>query len=67
MRPTMRFVELKSEAQSDLQSLRRARERLVAERTALLRDPDGRWRVAGAGGVTVLLGGREVGLDALPG
>ena len=39
----------------------------VAERTALLRDPDGTWRVAGAGGVSVLLGGREVGLDALPG
>jgi cyanophycinase len=39
----------------------------VAERTALLRDPDWGWRVAGAGGVTVLLGGREVGLDALPG
>jgi transposase len=36
MRPTMRFVELKSEAQSDLQSLHRARERLVAERTALI-------------------------------
>jgi cyanophycinase len=39
----------------------------VAERTALLRDPDGRWRVAGAGGVTVLVGGEVVGLDALPG
>ncbi len=39
----------------------------VAERTALLRDPDGSWRVSGAGAVTVLLGGREVGLDALPG
>jgi cyanophycinase len=39
----------------------------VAERTALLRDPDGSWRVAGAGGVTVLLGGEDVGLKALPG
>jgi cyanophycinase len=39
----------------------------VAERTALLRDPDGSWRVAGAGGVTVLLGGEDVGLEALPG
>jgi cyanophycinase len=39
----------------------------VAERTALLRDPDGSWRVSGTGAVTVLLGGREVGLDALPG
>ncbi len=35
-RPTMRFVEVKSEAQSDMQSLHRARERLVAERTALI-------------------------------
>jgi transposase len=35
-RPTMRFVELKSEAQLDLQSLHRARDRLVSERTALI-------------------------------
>lgn len=35
-RPTMRFVAVKSEAQSDMQSLHRARERLVAERTALI-------------------------------
>lgn len=35
-RPTMRFVAVKSEAQSDLQSLHRARERLIAERTALI-------------------------------
>jgi len=35
-RPTMRFVEVKSAAQSDMQSLHRARERLVAERTALI-------------------------------
>jgi transposase len=34
-RPTMRFVELKSEAQLDMQSLHRARDRLVGERTAL--------------------------------
>ena len=33
-RPTMRFVELKSEAQLDMQSLHRARDRLVGERTA---------------------------------
>jgi cyanophycinase len=39
----------------------------IAERTALLRDPGGAWRAAGEGGVTVLLGGRAVGLDALPG
>jgi transposase len=36
MRPTMRFVPVKSQAQSDLQSLHRARERLVGERTALV-------------------------------
>jgi transposase len=36
MRPTMRFVPIKTLAQSDLQSLHRARERLVAERTALI-------------------------------
>lgn len=35
-RPTMRFVTLKSEAQLDLQSLHRARERLVLARTALI-------------------------------
>src|SRR4028118_1602177 len=33
-RPTMRFVELKGEAQLDPQSLHRARDRLVGERTA---------------------------------
>jgi len=36
MRPTMRFVPVKSEAQLEMQSLHRARERLVAERTALI-------------------------------
>jgi len=35
-RPTMRFVSIKSESQSDIQSLHRARERLVSERTALI-------------------------------
>ena len=35
-RPTMRFVELKSEIQLDMQSLHRARDRLVGERTALI-------------------------------
>jgi transposase len=35
-RPTMRFVELKSAEQLDVQVLHRARERLVAERTALI-------------------------------
>ncbi len=35
-RPTMRFVELKSEAQLDGQILHRARSRLVGQRTALI-------------------------------
>jgi transposase len=35
-RPTMRFVELKSAEQLDVQVLHRARDRLVAERTALI-------------------------------
>jgi transposase len=32
----MRFVELKSEEQLDMQTLHRARDRLVGERTALI-------------------------------
>ena len=35
-RPTMRFVELKNQEQLDMQSLHRARARLVNERTALI-------------------------------
>ena len=35
-RPTMRFVELKSPDQLDMQTLHRARDRLVGERTALI-------------------------------
>ncbi|MGH6852206.1 MAG: IS110 family transposase [Methylocella sp.] len=35
-RPTMRFVAVKSQVQSDIQALHRARERLVSERTALI-------------------------------
>ena len=35
-RPTMRFVELKSADQLDMQSLHRVRDRLVGERTALV-------------------------------
>jgi transposase len=35
-RPTMRFVELKNEAQLDMQSLHRACDRLIGERTALI-------------------------------
>ncbi|MEX0409760.1 IS110 family transposase [Aquibium sp. LZ166] len=34
-RPTMRFVELKSEEQPDVQTLHRVRDRLVSERTSL--------------------------------
>ena len=34
-RPTMRFVELKSEEQLDIQTLHRVRDRLVSERTSL--------------------------------
>lgn len=35
-RPTMRFVEMKTEAQLDMQTLHRARDRLVRDRTALI-------------------------------
>ena len=35
-RPTMRFVPVKSQEQSDIQALHRARSRLIAERTALI-------------------------------
>jgi cyanophycinase len=38
----------------------------IDERTALVRAGDGRWRVAGAGEVTVFLHGQVAGLDALP-
>src|SRR3954453_17769182 len=41
-RPTMRFVELKSERQLDMQTLHRARDRLVGERTALINQLRGR-------------------------
>src|ERR1700758_2574707 len=35
-RPTMRFVNLKSQEQLDMQTLHRSRDRLVGERTALI-------------------------------
>lgn len=38
----------------------------ITERTALLRDPDGTWRGAGAGSVRVFVDGEEAGLGALP-
>jgi hypothetical protein len=37
----------------------------VDERTALLWSPEGGWRKAGAGGVTVWLDGQRAGLEAL--
>jgi transposase len=36
-RPTMRFVALKSQDQLDMQTLHRSRDRLVGERTALIK------------------------------
>jgi cyanophycinase len=39
----------------------------IDERTALLRSPDGHWRLAGEGNATVWLGGLRVGLEALDG
>ncbi len=39
----------------------------IPERSALLRDPDGTWRQAGAGTVRVFVDGVEAGLGALPG
>jgi cyanophycinase len=38
----------------------------IDERTALLRDPAGRWRSAGAGSVTVWVDGTERSLEVLP-
>jgi cyanophycinase len=37
----------------------------IDERTALLRDRDGRWRTAGAGSVTIWVDGKRAGLEAL--
>ncbi len=39
----------------------------IEERTALIREPGGAWRVAGAGQVHVFQGGRPAGLGVLPG
>ncbi len=38
----------------------------IPERTALIRDPDGSWRVAGQGDVTIYLDGKPASLDVLP-
>ena len=37
----------------------------IDERTALIREPDGTWRAAGAGGVAVYVDGEQRGLDTL--
>jgi cyanophycinase len=39
----------------------------VPERTALIREPDGTWRQAGAGEVEVYVNGEPAGMGALPG
>src|SRR6185369_17809180 len=56
-RPTMRFVDLKSVDQLDMQSLHRARDRLVGERTALVNQMRG---VLLERGVTVPQGRRRL-------
>ncbi len=63
-RPTMRFVELKREVQLDMQSLHRARDRLVGQRTALINQLRG---VLLERGIVVPQGRRklELQLDAL--
>ena len=58
-RPTMRFVELKSEAQLDLQTQHRARDRLVGERTALINQLRG---VLAERGILVPQGRRKLDL-----
>jgi transposase len=65
MRPTMRFVPVKSMEQQDLQSLHRARDRLICQRTALINHtrgllaeygivlPQGAWRFIARAPTTV--------------
>jgi transposase len=64
-RPTMRFVAVKTEAQLDMQSLHRARDRLVAERTALINQLRG---VLLERGIAIPQGRRKLALElaALP-
>lgn len=38
----------------------------VPERTALIREPDGRWRQSGAGEIKVFVNGQPAGIDSLP-
>jgi transposase len=63
-RPTMRFVDLKSSEQLDLQTLHRVRSRLVAERTSLINQARA---ILLERGVTFPAGRRkfEVGLEVL--
>ncbi len=68
-RPTMRFVELKAEEQLDMQTLHRARDRLVGERTALINQLRA---ILLERGITVAQGRRKLerflaGLNALEG
>ena len=74
-RPTMRFVELKSEEQLDMQTLHRVRDRLVGERTSLMNQirslllerghivPQGRARLTAR--LSELLDDEEPGLASL--
>jgi transposase len=63
-RPTMRFVELKSQAQLDIQTLHRVRSRLVAERRSLTNQLRA---ILLERGITFPVGRRklELGIDAL--
>jgi transposase len=63
-RPTMRFVELKSQEQLDIQTLHRVRSRFVAERTGLINQLRA---ILIERGVIFPLGRRkfELGLDAM--
>nr|WP_244484192.1 transposase [Rhizobium sp. Leaf453] len=65
-RPTMRFVDLRSEEQLDIQSLHRVRSRLVAQRTTLINQIRAILLECGL----IFAAGRrklEVALDVLPG
>ncbi|CUX58222.1 transposase (fragment) [Agrobacterium fabrum str. J-07] len=65
-RPTLRFVDLKSEEQLDIQSLHRVRSRLVAQRTTLINQIRA---ILLERGLIFAAGRRklEVALDVLPG
>jgi len=69
-RPTMRFVSLKSEVQLDLQSLHRARERLVLARTGLINQLRAilleRGITLPKGRAVLMRRLSEIGLEALP-